>query len=60
MMCPDEKKFKAGYKTPCVDLCAQNIVNQIQMLLPLQRGDFAPPKTTWYIQSTSQWELWVP
>lgn len=35
-MCPDEKKFKAGYKSPRVDLSVQKVVNQTQMLLPLQ------------------------
>lgn len=41
-MCPDEKKFKTGYKSPCVDLSAQKVVNQIQMLLPLQRVTLSP------------------
>lgn len=52
-MCPDEKKFKAGYKSPRVDLSAQKVVNQIQMLLPLQKVTLSPN----IIQSTSQWEL---
>lgn len=41
-MCPDEKKFKVGYKSPRVDLSAQKVVNQTQMLLPLQRVTLSP------------------
>lgn len=46
-MYPDEKKFKAGYKSPYVDLRIQKVTNQIQVLLSLQTVTLllsTPPK----------------
>jgi hypothetical protein len=37
-MCPDGKKFKAGYKSPRVDLGAQNVVKPNTDAPPLPEG----------------------